>query len=52
MNTHLNWRAVRAIATRDLKIVVRSKGVILPLILVPTILMILLPGISALVRSL
>ncbi len=44
----MNHRAIRAIALRDLKIVTRSKGVMLPMILLPVILMILFPaGIGA-----
>lgn len=40
----MNWRSIRAIVKRDMLAVVRSKGVMLPLILVPLILMVLLPG--------
>ncbi|MBN1260341.1 MAG: ABC transporter permease subunit [Anaerolineae bacterium] len=40
----MNWRAVHAIVRRDLLRVVRSKGVMLPMILVPLIIMVLLPG--------
>ncbi len=40
----MNWRAIRAIMKRDLLAVVRSKGVLLPIILVPVILLIILPG--------
>ncbi|MBN1876135.1 MAG: ABC transporter permease subunit [Anaerolineae bacterium] len=46
----MHIRAVRAVAIRDLKIVLRSKGVMLPIVLLPVILMILLPagiGIAA-----
>lgn len=39
-----NWRAVRAIAVRDLTIVGRSKSVLLPIVLVPLILLVLMPG--------
>ncbi|MBN1487005.1 MAG: ABC transporter permease [Anaerolineae bacterium] len=40
----MNLRAIRAIALRDLKIVTRNKGVMLPLILLPLILMVIMPG--------
>jgi ABC-type Na+ efflux pump permease subunit len=40
----MNCRAIKAIIRRDLLAVVRSKGVLLPLILVPLILMIFLPA--------
>lgn len=41
----MNWRAIKAIVRRDVLAVIRSKGVLLPLILVPLIMMILLPGV-------
>ncbi len=40
----MNWRALRAIVRRDLLAVTRSKGVLLPLIIVPLLFMIILPG--------
>lgn len=40
----MNWQAIRAMIKRDLLAVMRSKGVVLPLILVPLILMVLLPA--------
>jgi ABC-2 type transport system permease protein len=40
----MNWRAIKAIVRRDLLAVVRSKGVMLPLILVPVIMMVILPA--------
>lgn len=40
----MNWRAIRAIVRRDLLAVVRSKGVMIPLIIVPLVFMILLPA--------
>lgn len=42
--TTLNWRAIRAIAARDLIIVRRSKNVLLPLVLVPLLLLVVIPG--------
>ena len=41
----MNWRAIKAIIRRDLLAVTRSKGVMLPLIIVPLIFMIILPGV-------
>ena len=40
----MNWRAIFAITRRDLLAVTRSKGVMLPLIIVPLIFMIVLPA--------
>jgi ABC-2 type transport system permease protein len=40
----MNWRAVKAILRRDLLAVSRSKGVLLPMIIVPLIFMVLLPA--------
>jgi len=40
----MNWRAIKAIIQRDLLAVVRSKGVMIPLIIVPLVFMILLPA--------
>jgi ABC-2 type transport system permease protein len=45
----MNWRAVRAIVRKDLKVALQNKGVSIPLIVVPAILMIVLPAIAALV---
>lgn len=40
----MNWRAIKAIIQRDLLAVIRSKGVMLPLIIVPLVFMIILPA--------
>lgn len=40
----MNWRAIRTIMWRDLKVVVRSKAVLLPLIIVPLIFLVIIPG--------
>jgi ABC-2 type transport system permease protein len=40
----MNWQAIRAIIKRDLLAVMRSKGVMLPLILVPLVMMVILPA--------
>ncbi|MCS6828898.1 MAG: ABC transporter permease subunit, partial [Caldilinea sp.] len=45
----MNRRAIRAVVRRDLLSVTRSKGVMIPLILVPPILMIVLPTVVSLV---
>lgn len=42
--TKLNWRAIRAVAARDLIIVRRSKNVLLPIVLVPLLLLVVIPG--------
>jgi ABC-2 type transport system permease protein len=39
----MNWRAIRAIIRRDLLGVSRSKGVLLPIIIVPLVIMVLIP---------
>jgi len=44
MTRKLNWRAIRAVAARDLMIVRRSKNVLLPIILVPLLLLVIIPG--------
>jgi len=40
----MNWRAIKAIVRRDLLAITRSKGVMIPLIIVPLIFMIILPA--------
>lgn len=39
----MNWRAIRAIVEKDLKVVLQSKAVTLPIIIVPTIMLIVIP---------
>lgn len=39
----MNMRAIRAIVTKDLKVVSRQKGVLIPMIIVPLIFLILIP---------
>ncbi len=41
----MNTRAMRAIVRRDLKIVGQTKGVLLPMIVVPVLMMIVLPAV-------
>jgi ABC-2 type transport system permease protein len=45
----MNWRAIRAIVRKDLKVVFQNKGVMIPLIVVPGLLMVLLPAATALI---
>ncbi len=47
----MNYRAVLAITSKDLKVISRSKGVMLPLILVPIIFLILMPAGAALLGN-
>ncbi|MEZ4633534.1 MAG: ABC transporter permease subunit [Caldilineaceae bacterium] len=44
----MNRRAIATLIRRDLKIVLQSKGVTIPLIIVPVIMLIVLPGLAAL----
>ena len=48
----MNTRAMHAIVRRDLKIVAQTKGVLLPMIIVPVLLLVILPGIIAFVPAL
>lgn len=40
----VNWRTVRVLALRDLKVVVRSKAMMLPMLIVPLIVIVALPA--------
>lgn len=40
----MNWRAIRTLIRRDLRVVVQSKIVMLPIILVPILFTVILPG--------
>ncbi|MBN1311773.1 MAG: ABC transporter permease [Anaerolineae bacterium] len=40
----MNWRAVGAIIRKDIKVVLRSKAVLLPIILVPLFIQVILPA--------
>lgn len=40
---HIDWSAVAAVLRRDLQAVVRSKAVILPMLLVPLLMLVILP---------
>ena len=48
----MNRRAVRAIVARDLRVVVRSRAVLVPLIVVPALLLVVLPALAALAPGL
>ncbi len=43
----MNWRAVKAIVRKDLKVVLQNKGVSIPLIVVPVIILVALPALAA-----
>lgn len=43
----LHWRAIRAIARKDLKAALQSKGVSIPLIVVPVLMLVGMPAIAA-----
>jgi len=45
----MNWRAIKAIVRKDLKVVFQNKGVSIPLIVVPAIFMVILPALAGLV---
>lgn len=44
----MNWRAIRAIIRKDLKVVSQSKAVVWPMIALPLILLVILPAIAGL----
>jgi len=44
----MNWRAVQAIVRKDLKVVFQNKGVLIPIIVVPVVILMALPGLAAL----
>ncbi len=44
----MNWRAIRAIVRKDLKVVMQNKGVLIPIIIVPLVFLVVLPGMAAL----
>jgi ABC-2 type transport system permease protein len=41
----MSWRAIRAIAGRDLRLVVRSRAVLVPMIIVPVMFFVLMPAL-------
>jgi len=42
-----NWRAVRAIVRKDLKVVLQNKGVSIPMLVVPVLILLALPALAA-----
>ena len=40
----MNWRAIRAIVRKDLKVVFQNKGVMIPIIVIPLVFLVVLPG--------
>ena len=48
----MNWRAIFAIARKDLKVVWQNKGVSIPIIILPLILFVVLPLMLGLVPAL
>ncbi|NLE75921.1 MAG: ABC transporter permease subunit [Chloroflexi bacterium] len=48
----MNPRAIRAIIRKDLLVVVRNKGVLIPLVVVPLVIFTLVPGLTALIPML
>jgi ABC-2 type transport system permease protein len=48
----MNWRAIFAIVRKDLKVIVQSKGVLIPLIIVPVFMFVALPLLAALAPTL
>ena len=42
----MNWRAIRAIVLRDLRLVARAKAVMVPLIIVPVMFFVLFPALA------
>lgn len=44
----MNWRAIKAIIRKDLKVVLQSRGVRIPLILLPLIILVILPSLASL----
>jgi ABC-2 type transport system permease protein len=47
----MNWRAIAAIVRRDLKVVSQSKPVLIPLVVVPTLMLVAIPALAALAPS-
>lgn len=45
----VNWRAVMTIVRKDLTVISRSKAVVIPLIVVPVVIFVVLPGLVTLI---
>jgi ABC-2 type transport system permease protein len=43
----MNWRAIKAIVRKDLKVVLQNKGVSIPMIVVPALILVILPALAA-----
>jgi ABC-2 type transport system permease protein len=48
----MNWRAIFAIVRKDLQVVSQNKGVLLPITIVPLVLFVILPWLTALAPAL
>ena len=47
----MNTRAIRAVVWKDLRVALTNKGVVVPMIIVPVVLLVALPAMAALVPS-
>ena len=47
----MNWRLIWTLIRRDLKVVLKSKAVLIPLLMVPLVLLVLLPGAGAAIMA-
>lgn len=47
----MNWRAVGAVVRKDWKVIRQSRSVMLPMIIVPLVLLVLLPGVFGFILS-
>lgn len=47
----MNYRAVRAIVRKDLKVVLQSKAVLIPLIVVPLLILVITPGVGGILLA-
>jgi ABC-2 type transport system permease protein len=43
----MNWRAIKAIVRKDLKVVLQNKGVTIPLVILPVVILGILPALAA-----
>lgn len=43
----MNWRAIKAIVRKDLRVVLQNKGVLIPLIVLPLVILTILPALAA-----
>jgi ABC-2 type transport system permease protein len=43
----MNWRAIKAIVRKDLKVVIQNKGVLIPIIVLPVVILGVLPALAA-----